>query len=174
MRSELLGTLSTPDRTLSVDVRNGIAFAADANAGLRITDVSNPSSPVLLGSYDTPHVALGVMVAGDTAYVADGFSGLQIIDVSDPTSPIGIGSIDTPETAYDVHVLGSTAYVANGYSGLQIIDISDPRNPVRVADNRQIGTYGFQAIAVSGNYAYLAAWSGIPGMDVIDISDVIG
>jgi hypothetical protein len=41
-------------------------------AGLRVIDVSNPSSPREVGFYDTPGWASGVAVSGTYAYVADG------------------------------------------------------------------------------------------------------
>jgi hypothetical protein len=42
------------------------------DAGLRVIDVSNPSSPREVGFYDTPGNARGVAVSGSYAYVADG------------------------------------------------------------------------------------------------------
>jgi hypothetical protein len=126
---------------------------ADGTAGLRIFDVSNPTSPVLLGTYDTPGFAEGVGISGTVAYVADDLTGLLIIDVSNPGSPILLGSYDTPSEALDVEVSGTTAYVADYLSGLHFIDISNPSSPTL------LGTYDTPGsayrVAVSGGLVYL-------------------
>ena len=58
-----------------------------ASGGLRIIDVSVPSSPTEVGFYDTRSWANSVYVSGPYAYVVDGDDGLRIIDVSMFTGP---------------------------------------------------------------------------------------
>jgi hypothetical protein len=74
-----------------VAVSGSYAYVADNWAGLRVIDVSNPSSPREVGFYDTPGYAYGVAVSGTYAYVADVWEGLRVIDVSNPSSPSGGG-----------------------------------------------------------------------------------
>jgi hypothetical protein len=62
-----------------VAVSGAYAYVADYNAGLRVIDVSNPSSPREVGFYDTPYYASGVAVSGSYAYVADWEGGLVIL-----------------------------------------------------------------------------------------------
>jgi hypothetical protein len=64
--------------------------------GLRIINISNPSSPTEVGSCDTPEEAWDVAVSGSYAYVADGLSGLRIINISNPSNPTEVGFYDTP------------------------------------------------------------------------------
>jgi hypothetical protein len=106
-----------PDVVQGVAVSAAYAYVADYYAGLRVIDVSNPSSPREVGFYDTSGTAYGVAVSGSYAYVADGPAGLRVIDVSNPSSPREVGFYDTPGTAYDVAVSGSYAYVADGPAG---------------------------------------------------------
>jgi hypothetical protein len=143
---------------------------ADGDAGLRIIDVSTPSSPVEVGFFDTGGWAWGVAVSGSYAYVADGSDGLRIIDVSTPSSPVEVGFYDTGGESWGVAVSGSYAYVADAWNGLRIIDVSTPSSPVEVG----FFDTGFQAfgVAVSGSYAYVADWA--DGMYIIQNDLLVG
>ncbi len=160
-----VGYYDTPSLAWDVFVLGNYAYVADCEAGLRIIDISTPSSPFEVGYYDTPWYAWGVFVSGDYAYVADHGGGLRIIDISNPYSPQEIG--DTPVGANDVFVSGNYAYVADWAAGLRVIDISNPSSPY------EVGSYytpGYACgVFVSGNYAYVA--DGDSGLRVIDISN---
>ncbi|MBI4325006.1 MAG: hypothetical protein HY674_07045 [Chloroflexi bacterium] len=154
----------------SVAVAGNHAYVA-YGVGLEVIDVSNPANPVRLGRYDTSGDAWDAAVAGNHAFVTEWLAGLEVIDVSNPANPVRVGGVDT-EHAYGVAVSGNHAYVAgarqqgtNWIPGLQVIDVSNPANPVRVGG---YDTSGY-AVAVAGNYAYLAV--GGAGLQVIDISD---
>jgi len=104
--------------------------------------------------------------------------GLVIIDKSDadPNNwttisnlyDTGSGLIDEPE---DVFVEGDYVYIADkaggdGTEGLWIVDISDKENPVLEGF---IATTNPQAVAVSGNYAFVADEDS--GLRIIDVTD---
>jgi len=56
--------------------------------GLRIYDITNPTSPVTLGSFICAGcIAKSVVVSGKYAYVAMGTEGLAVVDISDPLIP---------------------------------------------------------------------------------------
>ena len=139
-----------PGVVRGVAVSGAYAYVANWAGGLRVIDVSNPSSPREVGAYDTPGDALGVAVSGAYAYVAAG--SLRVVDVSNPASPREVGAYDTPRWAYGVAVSGPYAYVAAG--SLRVVDVSNPASP------REVGYYdtpGFaRGVAVSGAYAYVA------------------
>jgi hypothetical protein len=65
--------------------------------------------------------------------------------------------------------------VADGEAGLQVIDVSNPADPQRVGGYDTSGEA--RGVAVSGNYAYVAARSGVhapmgdAGLQVIDVSN---
>ena len=59
------------------------AYVADGTSGLRILDVTDPTTASVVGTVPTVS-AFGIAINGTTAYVADGTSGLRIIDVTDP------------------------------------------------------------------------------------------
>ena len=182
-----------PGRVMEIVLAQDYAYVAGGYQGLRIIDVSDPTSPSEVGFYDTPGHAWGIAVAaGDPqghtyAYVADGAAphivrkALRIIDVSDPANPSEVGSYEELEDARDVTVVGSNAYVAGG--GLHIINVSDPTSPSEIGSyfTPRSDTQGpppsmFGDVVVAGNYAYLAEWPmGDPsrwGLLIVDVSDL--
>jgi len=59
-----------PGFVTGVAASGGYAYVANASAGLRVLDVSDPSAPVEVGFFDTPGVFWGIAVSGSYAYVA--------------------------------------------------------------------------------------------------------
>ena len=73
-----------------VSVVNNYAFIAAGDQGLKIIDVSNPTTPFPIGSYSytSGGEAFDVQVVGNYAFVAMGFKGLDVIDISNPSAPV--------------------------------------------------------------------------------------
>ncbi|MCK4406494.1 MAG: T9SS type A sorting domain-containing protein, partial [Bacteroidales bacterium] len=130
------------------------AYVADRADGLRIIDVSTPSSPVEVGFCDTIGYAYGVAISGIYAYVAAYEGGLRIIDVSTPSNPTETGFYDTVNMALGVAVSGNYAYVADKWDGLRIIDVSNPSNPTE-AGFYDTGSAAW-GVAVSEDLVYVA------------------
>jgi hypothetical protein len=165
----LVGFADTPwCCAYDVAVAGNYAYVANGGQGLRVIDVSNPSSPVEVGFYDTTGTAWAVAVFARHAFVADGWEGLRVIDVSTPSNPIEVGFLGTPEyCSGSVTVSGSHLYLASGT--LRVIDVSTPSNPIEVGFiDPLLG--GASAVVVSGSNAYTVggAWTG--GLSVIDVS----
>ena len=141
-------------------------FRSD-DTGLKVIDISDPSSPVGVGTYPIAAFTRTIDVAGDYVYMAAGLSGLQVIDVSNPAAPVLAGVYPTTATTMGVHVLGHLAYVADDFGGLKMIDISNP------AAMTLTGQYtladGFQDVFVSGDFAYVA--NGFDNLLIFDVSD---
>ena len=143
-----------------------LAYVADGYGGLRIIDISDPTTPTEVGLFDDNTWTKSVFVVGSYAYIASEFDGLVIIDISDPTNPTKVGTFDDNTWTQSVFVVGSYAYIASEFDGLVIIDISDPTTPTKVG---QFDDGGFAfGIYVMGSYAYL---SEMEGLKIIDISD---
>ncbi|MGQ9780390.1 MAG: PKD domain-containing protein [Bacillota bacterium] len=64
-----------------VIVKNGYAYVADGGSGLRVFNVSNPSTPTQVVVFDTTRTAAGVWVDGYYAAVADWDGGLAVFCV---------------------------------------------------------------------------------------------
>jgi hypothetical protein len=142
-----------------------------STSGLRILDVSNPSSPLAIGSQAQLSAIQGVYVAGQYAYVADSAAGLGIIDISDPRAPSSVGYANTPGDADRVYVQGKYAYVDDGAGGLQIIDVTTSTHPTTVGavPATTLGTSEVTDVVVSGRYAYVAAYRA--GLKIVDVSN---
>lgn len=147
---------------------NDVAFVANGYAGLKILDVSNPSSIVELGSHDTEDDAQGMFYLDNYAYVADRFNGLVIFDVSTLNSPMWESTFYTRDFPDDVYVEGNLAYVAADSSGLRIFDITDPANPVEVGNYPDFYPEG---VSVRGSYAYVMEYDGLWVLNVDDPSN---
>ena len=165
----LLGSYDTPGSAEGVFVAGNYAYVADGLYGVRIIDVSDPSSPTEVGHYDSPGEAHKVFVDGTLMYVADGTAGLRVVSVADPTSPYEVGYYDTPGTAMGVFVSYPYVFVADGgSSGLRIIDASDPTSPYEVAHYITPGEG--KDVEVRGTRAYVA--DGVGGMRIYDLSSL--
>ncbi len=171
----LVGSYDTLD-PYNLFVRGNYAYVADDTEGLKIIDVSTPSSPTLAATYNTPDRARGVYVIGDHAYVADAQSGLQIINVSNPASPTLTGSYTTTnDWAEYVFVTGSYAFIGDdgggGVTGLEIVDVSNPASPVQASSYvPPVSPYNIKGVHVSGDYAFVVDGD-TSGLLVVDVSD---
>jgi hypothetical protein len=99
-------------------VSGNFVYVAALENGLRIVDVSNPTSPTEVGFFATPGPARNVAVNGNYAYVSVGVAGLRILDVSDPANPSVVGAFNPTCTSafslcgYGIAVSGELAYFA--------------------------------------------------------------
>jgi len=169
----LLGSYNTgnaQDIVLSSD--GSKAYIADYDNGLRIVDISNPSSPSLLALLDTAGYAYDITLSSDgtKAFIADGSNGLVIVDISNPSSPSTIATFDTNGEAYGVTLSsdGSKAFIADETNGLVIVNISNPSSPSTIATLDTAGTAGDITLSSDGTKAYIA--DGTNGLVIVDIS----
>ena len=155
---------------MDIHVAGSYASLADDWAGIKIIDISDPSSPRVVGELDTPGNAERITVSGNLAFVADGEAGMRVVDVSHPDAPQEISAHDTSGYTWDVRISGDRAYVADGDQGLRIIDVSDPSAATEIGHCLPTGQrVDVRGVDVAGSHAYLAA--GSPGLIVVDISD---
>lgn len=170
--ASLLTTYEVSGVNVSVQhvyVSGNYAYVAADMGGLRVLDVSSPSSPVEVGSLAISD-ARRVFVLDNRAYVVSSGSPskLWVVDVTSPASPASMGSCQV-QGSNGIFVLGNTAYVACGWQGgIQIVDISDPASPTVESSYGAGSKYGYDVSAYS-NYAYVAGSSG--GLIVLDVTD---
>ncbi|MFC1975808.1 LVIVD repeat-containing protein [Chloroflexota bacterium] len=151
-----------------------IRYTHNANQGLLILNISNPTVPLevkhlpaLMGS--------NPIVRRDYAYIVSSTEGLRVLDISDPTNPIEVGvaglgifGIDWGNDPKGV-VANDYAYLIDNQQ-LRIIDVSTPTAPI------EVGYYpipGYvQSVAVVDDYIY-ATTSGT-GLFILSVVPDIG
>jgi len=159
----VLGQYDTPGYASSVYVSGIHAHVADADGGLIIIDVTDPSRPQKVSHHEMT-TACHVFVSDNYAFVAD--LGLRIIDISVPSQPKEVSYYNTPGVAYGVYVVGHHAYIADDWCGLRIMDISNPEYPEELG---HLVTPGYAwGVHVVGSYAYVSACEA--GLRIIDVS----
>ena len=121
-----------PGSTGHVTVVDTLAFVCAGSSGLRIFDISDPTTPLFLGSYDTPGGAHESAVLNGVAYVADHAGGLQVIDVSDPTAPLFLASSPTSGGARAVIARDSLVFLADDHFGLMVYNVAVPQVPALI------------------------------------------
>ncbi len=179
---QLTGSYELPFSIEDIFVLSPYAYLTDYFKGIRIFDITDPSSPSELGFCRIDNQTSAVTSDGNYAYFAYLRSihdtvFLAVIDVSDPSNPQQVGECHTDSLAagtYGLQIYGSYAYIAirdywiNGVGGLWIVDISNPSAPQSVGffyipenDNSCFDVYVVHSIA------FLTAGD----LYVLDVSD---
>lgn len=163
-----LGHIGSLGMTFHVALSGTTALVSEAFGGLRLVDVSDPAAMNQLAVWDlSEESSVGLWVEGSYAYVPRYAEGLAVLDVSTPTTPSQVGLWLNPRrTLTGVAISGGVAYVTNPWRGLYTVDTTTPNSPVLLGEFT--GRRGYH-VAVSGNYAYLAAIE--DGLAVLDVSD---
>ena len=138
---------------------------AVSGTGLKIFDVSDPSSVTVSGSLSLTlnNTAGDIAVEGDFAYISS--YGFYSIDISDPSSPILLSSLSYYRNG--VIALKSGKAVIDDGSFMTVIDISDPQNISETGYYTTPGTC--EALCLDDFICYIA--DGYCGVHIIDISD---
>jgi hypothetical protein len=141
------GTLAGPQ---ALTVAGDLLYAADYGGGLRIYNLTNPSSPANITNI-FHDFATCVAVARGFAYVGCR-SSLRIYDVSNPTKPM-LRVSTTNSGVTSVLLSGNYLYLTD-LSCLRTFDVSVPDNPIEThATNLSFRACFF---AIDGNRGYLA------------------
>jgi hypothetical protein len=165
----------------SVAVSCNYVYVADFHIGLHALDISNPATPQWVGTYYSarnafnPPAVYDLTVSGPHAFLADrGYpGGVEMVDISNPASPRRVGRSAGSGQVDAVAVFENYLCATHEWAGLQVFEIV-PANPQRLGKSSLANAY---AVAVSGNYAYVAdgpVWAGTNfaggSLSVLDIS----
>ncbi len=164
----VIGSLEALDLPQAVQVREGYAYVADWEAGLRVIDISSPRQPVTEVTLDTRYRALDLAFSpdGDLLFVADQ-EGLYAVNVENPEQPYVVGQVLADDfRAMALYVEGNRLYAA-GSGSLFVMDVNNP------AEMRLLGRYPFSNrtlptndLVVSSGVAYLTR--GNDGLQIYD------
>jgi len=144
----IVGQINVGSSASSVRIAGTTAYVAAGSAGLRIIDVSDPTSLQQIGSVPSLSGAAAVAVGDGYAYVGTS-TAIVVVDVHTPSSPAVKGSLAAGSTA--LAVSGSTLYFISG-AQFKTADVSNPNAPAVLSTQT---SQGAQAIAVAGAAAVL-------------------
>lgn len=161
------GKIKSPGVVKHIMVRDNILFTANGDSGLRIIDISNPSSPNEISSYENLGYAQALAIKDDYVYIADNTSGIQIINISDPYNPVLAGAyIDSGYSASDIVAKNDIAYAIFYGDGMKILDISNPASPQEIGS---LSSSNVKNITIDSTIACLA--TNATGVRIVDISN---
>jgi hypothetical protein len=174
-----------PPRYLYREGARGVAVRREANgeiyayvaayaAGLRVVNVTEPTTPTEVGvlEFELPAARVALALKENYAYLAAGKGGLRVIDISDPTAPIEVSHSPAREFHWSRAVAlatnddGTFAYLAEDgcqdlggcYGGLRTVDVTEPEAPREMRFSRE-GPW-FTVITV-GNAVYYPGRGGL-------------
>ena len=168
-RLKLIGSWPTSREARNVFILEDMAYLANAEDGLIILDVSDPSNPQEAGSYPLENTQ-NIIVVNNIAYVIeqgqiqDGMAlsdKLVLIDVKTPSIPRILGEY-TPESGFTHQELSNFA-VSDEVAYLTLsdrfiaVDVSAPSQPVMIGEFSFSSNISSPGVAISGGIAYLQA-----------------
>lgn len=121
--------LFVENSTNGIFIHNNKAIIKHAGSGIKVIDISEPSSMEVIGFYDTPGYCEQVVAVNDIAFVAD-YYGIQIIDIAESNIPYFVSSFQTDGFARGMSTQSDFLYISDGNTGMDVVDISDIYNPV--------------------------------------------
>jgi hypothetical protein len=132
------------------------------NDGIKVVDISSPTTPQIIGGYSTSELVTHIGINGNRAYMVDRNSGFYILDISNPAGPKllsyyvklkGISKIN------DMVAANNYVYLTDDNDVFYIMDTSDLSNPKEVGSFSTY--YGFESsfdphIVAFNNYVFLS------------------
>lgn len=185
-------TINTAGTAWAMTISGDYLYLADYSGGLKIYNISTPSTPSSTGAIVTGSIRK-VVIYGNYAYVAD-TSAVDIIDISDKYNPSSVGTISFFMSGVrQLYVDGSVLYVTydtGACSGncpatsMRSYSLASPTAP-SLLDTVSVGYYNTDNdFEIVGDYAYMPVdidvscgcgvgdWSGLNWYDVSDPSNI--
>ncbi len=124
-----IGYMGESFRSFDAVVEGNTLAAYEPGQGIRLIDISDPTTP-RQKSFIPSFSVWCMVIVNKTLYFADNDYHLQIWDISKPEKPVFLGKIPGKKFWLgDVVIYGRYAYVTDMRSGLLVIDVIDPQNP---------------------------------------------
>jgi hypothetical protein len=165
-RPRSLASVGTRGRVRRLALQGNRLATAEKDGGVRIFDVTSPSTPRELRTLVLEDVQ-AVAWAGDRLLVAMGSGGLGVLD---PAPDAGSRLVlRLPGPAFELAVEGTLAAASDGLAGVRLYDVSDPAQPqprASVALPRELPA---GALTLAGGRLYVAADTA--SVAVLDVSD---
>ena len=129
-------------------------FVADGGDGIKIIDISTPSSLSVIASLNTSGSAKDLAISGNHLFVAVGANGVDMIDISNPENPLLISNYNT--TGYASRVSANDSLVAvSDWDDVEVLGFSTGKLILKGFKNTTGRT---MAVAMKGNDIISAEW----------------
>ncbi|MBD3288929.1 hypothetical protein GF337_09015 [candidate division KSB1 bacterium] len=153
----------------SLALENKTAYVADGDGGIRIIDLTNPTSPRLLGSHSTSGSARDIRYRDGRVFVAVGAAGVDVFNVEDPNNPVFLDNYATLGFAsrVTIHESGNLISVS-AWDYLEVLQWND-----RTLESAGFKDTGGRVMAVGtpgGNFIYSAEWERLRIMEYGEIN----
>ncbi len=149
---------------LRYDAATGKVHVVDG-IGIKSYDVATPSAIMLDESINTPGSPTGIALMGDYAMVGTGTRSFQTFDLRSPVALSQKAGFNPGSGRTGIVARGNRIY-AVGNNLLNIINTSNPE--AALTSLVQVTVAGATDVAVSGNYAFIAAGSN--GLKIVDLT----
>jgi len=156
---------SKVDYSKMIAIGGDFLFLADTyENGLKIFDISIPSTPTLVAEYSALGACDVLALSENTLFVSKRQAGVIIADISTPPRPKVIGHIALLGGALkDLKVKKNLLFVAHTRVGISVFDISDPSSPVCLGTIKTKGRP--ENMTIRNNIVYVADWEA--GLSII-------
>lgn len=170
----------TPGAVYGIAISDTLAYIAEGRVwdgsqfqggGLRILDVSNPTTPSQTGYLDTDAYAFGVSLRGNYAYLSNGSGvpGIIVVDISNPALPTQVNFFDTYVPPWGTFVSGEYLYVSAQSLGIGIYSLANPQNPISVTYFSTPGNA--YDMTVNDDRAYVS--QSTAGLSILDMTNPV-
>ena len=158
-------------RSDDIQVKDDFVYFVNAEVGLKIINVSNPSTPQLVATVSQIGGANDIHITDDLLFLACWGNGIRVLDISNPTSPIQLDSYVDNDGGEELGLVekDDLLYVADNY-GVELFDVSDPTSIVKTTENRE-SIVAAHDIDVDDEYIYVALGGGLLILEVITTPD---
>jgi hypothetical protein len=149
---------------------SGDLIFVGSGGGIYVTDVTDPSNPVVLSEIRTRSLVDDCTYdpVNKRLYVCAYFSGIEIWDLSDLQNPVRMSRIPTePYPRSGVAYIGNYIFFTTN-NNLFSYDVSDPHNPT-LANELFITNALILQMYLKGNLLYIA--SDTQGLKLVDVSN---
>lgn len=148
--------------------KDNIVYLATRNAGLRLINVSNPTTPFLIRTVGFATATFRVSLSDNYAFVSRGSSGFSIVNITDPATAYNLGTTNIGTAVDGLCVNNSVLAVAATTGGLKLYNITDITS-LTLLDSILDSGYNISHVDIYENKIYVAASE--DGLYEMDASD---
>jgi hypothetical protein len=160
-----LATVEVPDSVLSVVIVGRIVYAACADAGLRIIDISTPSHPVIIEAPFLDERVVQLCKQDELLYVSSE-SGIRIYDITIPDTPVIRACLEVDGVPRLLAAGQDRLYIAPDES-LSIYNTSDMSHPSLLSEYS--ASSPVTALSAEGSMVFLGDRTG--ALSLVDVAD---